>query len=68
MLVLSRQVGEEIVIGENIRVMIVRVQGHKVRVGIVAPESINVCRAELQPGNSQDGNRKQRIAKRKRDQ
>ena len=47
MLVLSRRVGEEIVIGNNIRVKVVALQGGRVRLGIVADESIPVHRAEI---------------------
>ncbi len=36
MLVLTRRVGEEIVIGNDIRVMVVAIQGDKVRIGISA--------------------------------
>ena len=47
MLVLSRKVGERILIGDDIRVTIVRVTGGGVRVGIEAPASLNVVREEL---------------------
>jgi carbon storage regulator len=49
MLVLSRRVGEEIVIGENIRVTVVVVRGHTVRLGISAPTSVPIARLELLP-------------------
>ena len=47
MLVLTRQVGEEIVIDGNIRVRVVAVNGGKVRLGIVAPSSVKVDRKEV---------------------
>ena len=47
MLVLSRRLGEEIVIGNNIRVKVVLVKGDKVRLGISAPASIPVDRSEI---------------------
>ena len=47
MLVLSRKVGETIVIGENIEVTVVEIQGNKVRLGIKAPRTIPVARSEL---------------------
>lgn len=47
MLVLTRRVGEEIVIDGNIRVMVVSIKGDKVRLGISAPPSITVDRKEV---------------------
>lgn len=53
MLVLSRKVGEEIWIGDEIRVKVVRVHGSRVAIGIEAPEEIKVIRSELaHRGNS----------------
>jgi carbon storage regulator len=47
MLVLSRKVGERILIGDHIAVTIVRVTGGGVRVGIEAPPEMAVLRAEI---------------------
>jgi carbon storage regulator len=47
MLVLTRHVGEEIVIDGVIRVMVTGVQGGKVRLGISAPPEIAVDRKEI---------------------
>ena len=47
MLVLSRRLGEEIVIGGNIRVKVVLVKGDRVRLGISAPASVPVDRSEI---------------------
>ena len=47
MLVLSRRVGEEIIINENIRVVVVAAKGDRIRLGIVAPRDVNVDRAEV---------------------
>jgi carbon storage regulator len=47
MLVLSRKVGEEIVIGEGIRVRVLEVQGRQVRLGFVAPAAVRIQREEL---------------------
>jgi carbon storage regulator len=47
MLVLTRRVGEEIVIDGTIRVMVVGVDGRRARVGITAPPSVPVARSEL---------------------
>ena len=47
MLVLSRRIGESIVIGDGVRVTIVSVRGNKVRVGIDAPVEVDIQRQEL---------------------
>ena len=47
MLVLTRQVGQEIVIGDSIRITITSIKGDKVRVGITAPADIRVDREEV---------------------
>ena len=47
MLVLSRKVGERIVIGNGVEVVVVEIQRGKVRLGIVAPNTVAVDRAEV---------------------
>jgi carbon storage regulator len=47
MLVLSRKVGEKILIGNNISVTVVRVAQGVVRIGIEAPQNLAVVREEL---------------------
>ena len=47
MLVLSRKVGERILIGDNVTVTVVRVSGGGVRLGIDAPAEMAVVREEL---------------------
>jgi carbon storage regulator len=47
MLVLSRKVGERIVIGENIVVTVVDVRGDRIRLGISAPEGVPIHREEV---------------------
>ena len=47
MLVLSRKLNETIVIGEEIRVTLLGVEGDKIKIGIDAPRDIKVFREEL---------------------
>jgi carbon storage regulator CsrA len=47
MLVLSRKVGETLVIDGNITVKVVRIQGNRVTLGIEAPSDVKILRGEL---------------------
>ena len=47
MLVLSRKIGERIVIGQGVTVMVLEVNGQRVRLGVVAPDDVPVHRAEV---------------------
>lgn len=47
MLVLSRKPNEEILIGENVKITVLKVKGNTVRIGIEAPQSVKVKRGEL---------------------
>lgn len=47
MLVLSRKRNESIIVGDDIKVMIVEIRGDKVRLGIDAPPNIKVHREEI---------------------
>ncbi len=54
MLVISRKIGQAIMIGNNIAVTVVRIGGKSVRIGIDAPTELHVVRDELKPrGNSE---------------
>lgn len=48
MLVLSRKVGEKLVIGDGIVITVSRVAGQRVSIGIEAPPEVRVVRSELQ--------------------
>ena len=60
MLVLSRKVGERILIGDNISVTVVRVAQGTVRIGVEAPEELAIVREELkdQPKGAAPAGRK----------
>lgn len=47
MLILTRRVGETIVIGDDVTVTVLGVKGNQVRVGISAPKHVAVRREEI---------------------
>ena len=47
MLVLSRKTDEQIVIGDEIRIIVLRVQGDRVKLGIQAGDHLKIMRGEL---------------------
>jgi carbon storage regulator len=49
MLVLSRKVGEEVIIDGEIRISVVRVRGNRVRLGIQAPADVCIRRQNTTP-------------------
>ncbi len=49
MLVLSRKLGEKIVIGDNIVVTVVKIDRNQIRIGIEAPHDVPVYREEIAP-------------------
>ncbi len=49
MLILSRKMGEKIVIGDSIEVTVSRISGNRVTLGISAPSHVHIVRAEIEP-------------------
>ena len=47
MLILTRKVGETIVINDNIRVTVLQVKGNQIRIGVEAPADVAVHRSEI---------------------
>jgi len=47
MLVLSRKQDEKIIIGDSITLMVISIQGDKVRLGIEAPKHVSIHREEV---------------------
>lgn len=52
MLVLTRKTDEQIFIGDDIKITVVRLRGNSVRIGIDAPRDIRVVRGELTENDS----------------
>lgn len=50
MLVLTRKPGESIFIGEDIEIVLIEIQGNKIRLGIAAPKEMLILRNELKDG------------------
>ena len=47
MLVITRQPGDSFLIGDDIKVIILEVNGDKIKVGIEAPRSVRIMRSEV---------------------
>ena len=47
MLILQRRTGESLVIGEDVRISVVSIEGGRVRLAISAPPEVSILRSEL---------------------
>ena len=47
MLILTRRIGEKLIIGDNVTVTILGVKGRQIRIGIDAPRDVTVNREEI---------------------
>ena len=47
MLILTRRIGETLIIGDNVTITVLGVKGNQVRLGVNAPKSVSVHREEI---------------------
>lgn len=53
MLVLGRRLGESILIGDDIKILVVDLNNGRVKLGIEAPENVSILRTELKEGSEE---------------
>jgi carbon storage regulator len=61
MLVLSRKIGERIIINDVITVEVLQVVGNRVRLGITAPDGVPIMREELLIAASNSDRKKETV-------
>lgn len=47
MLILTRRIGEVLIIGEEVKLTVLGIRGHQVRLGVDAPKNVAVHRKEI---------------------
>lgn len=47
MLILTRRIGESLMVGDDVRISVLGVKGNQVRLGVKAPRSVTVHREEI---------------------
>lgn len=59
MLILTRRIGEKLMIGEDVEVVVLDVVGRQVRLGVRAPANVSVDREEVRARKDHDAQREQ---------
>jgi len=47
MLVLSRKSDERVLVGEDIEIVVLEIEGDRVKLGFIAPRYVPICRGEI---------------------
>jgi carbon storage regulator len=55
MLILTRRVGEKLMIGDNVEVEVLGIKGNQIRIGVNAPKEVAVHRMEIYQRIQQEG-------------
>ena len=58
MLVLAREQGQRIIIGDDIVIEVIQMSGRKVRLGIEAPKEVSVHREEVHESIKREGEKR----------
>jgi carbon storage regulator len=61
MLVLSRKIGERIIINDAITVEVLQIVGNRVRLGVTAPDGVPIMREELLKAAPTSSHRKETV-------
>ncbi len=57
MLILTRRVGETLIIGDEVSVTVLAVKGNQIRIGVDAPKEVSVHREEIYQRIQTEGHR-----------